>query len=395
MKTTRDQMTDPVGYRAFHPDVPLNYQLNRWLPTMDEAEVWDVAPRIASLADWCEQLAALGQRAERDGRALHASSYYRAAEFFLTDENSERPGLIARYVPLWNEAMADWPIERVDVPFEGGALPTLILRAHGLARDTLVIHGGFDSYKEEFFMAAPAYAAAGFDVVVFDGPGQGQALRRYGLTMSPDWERPVAAVLDHLKVESCTLMGISLGGYLAPRAAAFEPRVKRVIANDVLRDFFAIYMGRGGPGLGDQVEAMLDAGDVAGANQVIDKLAAASANVRWAVAHGQEVSGSHDGYSYLAWLRQLRTEPFAHLIEQDFLLMGATEDHIVPVEQFYAQASDLKNVRSLTAQLFTRADHAQAHCHVGNMPLVTGYVIDWINFRLKAETVRAAHPPTT
>lgn len=392
MKTTRDQMTNPVGYRAFHPDIPLNYQLNRWLPRMDEAEVWEVAPKIVSLADWCEQLTLLGQRAEQDGRALHASSYYRAAEFFLTDSDHERPGLIARYVPLWNEAMADWPIEHVDVPFEGGALPTLILRAQGPVRDTLVIHGGFDSYKEEFFMAAPAYAAAGFNVVVFDGPGQGQALRRYGLTMAPNWERPVAAVLDHLEIENCTLMGFSLGGYLAPRAAAFEPRIKRVIANDVLRDFFAIYMGRGGPGLGDHVEAMLDAGDVAGCNDVIDKLTAASDNIRWAVAHGQEVSGSHDGHSYLTWLRALRTQPFAHLIVQDFLLLGAQEDHIVPLEQFYSQASDLKNVRSLTAQLFTRADHAQAHCHVGNTTMAMDYVINWMNFRLKADTVRAAFP---
>ena len=118
-------------------------------------------------------------------------------------------------------------------------------------------------------------------------------------------------------------------------------------------------------------------------------------SVRWAVAHGQEVSGSHDGYSYLAWLRELRTLPFAHLIEQDFLLMGAREDHIVPIDQFYSQASDLKNVRSLTAQLFTRTDHAQAHCHVGNMPLVTGYVINWINFWLKAESLRAAQQPAT
>lgn len=368
MKTTETQMTNPIGIRAFHPDVPLNYQLNRWLPTMNEAEVWEVAPRIATLADWCRELTLLGQRAEQDGRALHASSYYRAAEFFLTDADPERADLIARYGPLWDEAMSGWPIERINVRFQTGHLPTLVMRARGQARDTLVIHGGFDSYKEEFFMVAPAYAAAGFDVVVFDGPGQGQALRRHGLTMSPDWERPVAAVLDHLEIQSCTLMGFSLGGYLAPRAAAYEPRIKRVIANDVLRDFFAIYMGRGGPGLSAQVEAMLDAGEIAAANQVIAKLTEASENVRWAVAHGEEVSGSHDGYSYLAWLRALRTKPFAHLIKQDFLLMGAKEDHIVPMDQFYSQISDLTNVRSLTAQLFTRADHAQAHCHVGNCP---------------------------
>ena len=391
MKPTNQQITNPIGYRAFHPEMSLNYQLNRWLPTMDEAEVLEVAPRIGSLDDWRQQLTLLARRAEADGRALHASTYYRAAEFFMTDADPERKGNNAKYLALYDEAVKDWPIERRDVPFEGGFLPVLAMRAHGPARDTLVIHGGFDSYKEEFFMAAPDYAAAGFDVVAFDGPGQGQAIRRHGLTMGPDWERPVAAVLDRLKVETCTLMGFSLGGYLALRAAAFEKRVRRVIANDVLWDFFAIYMDRGGPGFGARVQALLEAEDRRAANQVVERLTEGNANARWAVAHGQEVSGAHNGYEYLRWLSHMRTRPFADRIDQDVLLFGAQEDHIVPVDQFYSQIGDLTHVRSLTAQLFTRADNAQAHCHVGNTPLVVDYVIGWMNFQLRAEQVRATH----
>ena len=390
MQPSGQKAAYPLGYRDFHPQVPLNYQLNRWLPTMDEREVLEIAPLIHSLTDWREQMTMLAKRAEAESRALNASTYYRAAEFFMTNADPERRAYIAKYLSLFDEAVRDWPIERLDVPFKNGFLPVLAMKAHGKARDTLVIHGGFDSYKEEFFMAAPAYAEAGFDVVVFDGPGQGQAFRQYGLTMAPEWEEPVSVVLDHLKIQSCTLMGFSLGGYLVSRAAAFEKRVKRAIANDVLRDFFAIYMGRGGPDLGAQVEALLDAGDVERVNQIVAKLAASSANAKWSLDHGQEVSGTKDGYEYCRWLRQMRTKPFAEKIDQDFLLFGAQEDHIVPVAQFYSQATDLTKVRSLTAQLFTRADQAHAHCHVGNTPLVVDFVVNWMNFQLRAEKTRAS-----
>ena len=86
----------------------------------------------------------------------------------------------------------------------------------------------------------------------------------------------------------------------------------------------------------------------------------------------------------------MRTKPFAEKIDQDFLLFGAQEDHIVPVAQFYSQATDLTKVRSLTAQLFTRADQAHAPCHVGNTPLVVDFVVNWMNFQLRAEKTRAS-----
>ncbi|RRD93486.1 alpha/beta fold hydrolase, partial [Bacillus licheniformis] len=70
----------------------------------------------------------------------------------------------------------------------------------------------------------------GFTVYVFEGPGQGGVLRRQGKKFTHEWERPVKAVLDHLGLEEVTIIGASLGGMLAPRAAAFEPRIRRVIA---------------------------------------------------------------------------------------------------------------------------------------------------------------------
>jgi len=66
----------------------------------------------------------------------------------------------------------------------------------------------------------------------FEGPGQGAALEDHGLPMIPEWERPVAAVLDHYRLDDVTIVGESLGGGLVIRAAAFEPRISRVVSMD-------------------------------------------------------------------------------------------------------------------------------------------------------------------
>lgn len=392
MTYSRSDRPYRAGVRKLHPEPAFDYGLNRWLPTMDEVEVTTAATAISSLEDWKREMCRLGELAQTEGRWLHASSYYRAAEFYMTGADPARKHLMNLYLEMFDRAIEGWNAEKHDVPYQTGYLPTLVFRAKGERRDTLTIHGGFDSYKEEFFMVAPQFAEAGFDVIVFDGPGQGQALRQYGLTMTPDWERPVGAVLDYFGVERCTLLGFSLGGYLAPRAAAFESRIERVIANDVLYDFLAVFAKRSGQQVLDRLEKILDTGDVHQADLVLEQAAQGGEVARWTVEHAKEVSGFQTGFEVLTWLRQIRTQPFAERIEQDFLLLGAQEDHIVPIEQFYRQIESLTKVRSLTAQLFTRADHAHTHCHVSNTALVVDFIVSWINFQLRAEAGRTHLP---
>jgi pimeloyl-ACP methyl ester carboxylesterase len=84
-----------------------------------------------------------------------------------------------------------------------------------------------------------AIARQGYQVIAFEGPGQGGALEASGLPLTRDWQLPIGAVLDHFGLEQVTLLGISLGGGLAIRAAAGEPRIARVICDDILTDFLA------------------------------------------------------------------------------------------------------------------------------------------------------------
>ncbi|RMF20610.1 MAG: alpha/beta fold hydrolase, partial [Deltaproteobacteria bacterium] len=216
-----------------HDDVSLDFQLNR-LVTLgggDLEEVRAVASRIDSLDDWKREFLALADQALGEGRKEHAAAYLRAAEFFMAPGDPDKMEAYDRQAALFREIVAEdleaGRLQETRVAYEGGYLPAWHLRLpEGQAsRGTIVVHGGFDSYAEELFSLVAHVPARGYEAILFEGPGQGAVIRKQGIAFTTQWERPVAAVLDHFGLSDVTLVGISLGGYLATRAAAFEPRV--------------------------------------------------------------------------------------------------------------------------------------------------------------------------
>jgi dipeptidyl aminopeptidase/acylaminoacyl peptidase len=169
-------------------------------------------------------------------------------------------------------------IERIHVPYEGGVtLDGYIVRPDntGARRPTVLFLGGADSWAEELvFLGGNQFPRRGMNVVVVDTPGRGSSLRFKKIYSRPDYEVPAGAVLDYLATRSDVDMtrvgvaGVSLGGYYAPRVAAFEPRVKAVAAWcgtwSILSDFYEWY-----PPLQQQLQWLLGAQDDADAR---DKL---------------------------------------------------------------------------------------------------------------------------
>ena len=107
------------------------------------------------------------------------------------------------------------------------------------------MHTGYDGTQEELRAHAMAATARGLNCLTFEGPGQGAVIREQGLGFRPDWEAVVTPVVDYVlglptvDPERIALLGISFGGYLAPRAAAFEHRLAACIANGGVFDFMA------------------------------------------------------------------------------------------------------------------------------------------------------------
>lgn len=373
----------PTEYFALHVDESLNYALNRWLPYWQASEVRDIAQRISGYEEWKPQMLAAAQKAEQEGRAENAAYFYRAAEFFMSWSDPDRHGAYTAFLKLFNQSISDISHERHDVPYKDGFLPAITLKAQGKARGTIVIHGGFDSSIEEFFHIAEFLSHQGHDVILFDGPGQGGALSVHKLTMTPHWEEPVAAVLDHFNVSDCTLLGISLGGYLALRAAAYEPRIKRVVACDVMEDFHDCMMSR----LPEKARATVERLNSWGASGLVNFLfyraGRKSEFTKWGLQQALTVSGTRSAYEMLGWIRQLNTRSFSDRITQDVLIMAGAEDHLVPHHQLGRQVDLLTNTRSLTTRIYTRAEQAHNHCQVGNLQLMIDEFAQWVDSRTK------------
>lgn len=371
-----------IGLHALHADATIDYQLNRWRPGARLADLESAAARIVVPTDCTPVMLELAAQADAEQRDLHAATCYRAAEFFAPFDDPRKTRAYDAYRQRIDPLLDALGARRLAVPFAGAKLPVLHFAARGRRRDTLVIHGGFDSYMEEFAWWAEDFTPLGLDVVLFEGPGQGAALRREGLTMSPDWRAPVAAVLDALQIDSCALFGLSLGGCLALRAAADEPRVRRVVLVNVLDDFLDCFLARAPAAVARQVRDWLERGERARLEAMVAGLAG-DPGVAWALGHGRVVSGTRDGADFLDWLRRMATHDVSGRVRQPCLLTAGTRDHIVPLEQFHRQAQALHGC-PLSARLFSEAEHAGAHCQIDNPRLMLDVVGRWLRETMPA-----------
>jgi 2,6-dihydroxypseudooxynicotine hydrolase len=123
----------------------------------------------------------------------------------------------------------------VAIPYEGKRLYGNLRKPAGAGKPPLVVMCmGLDSTKEEMDANESPFLARGMATLAFDGPGQGEA--EYDFAIRGDYEVAVKAVLDYagsrsdLDTTRIGIWGVSLGGYYAPRAAAFDKRIKACIA---------------------------------------------------------------------------------------------------------------------------------------------------------------------
>ncbi|MCK9590401.1 MAG: alpha/beta hydrolase [Methanoregula sp.] len=367
----------PVGYHALHPVKIINFQLNRWY-SLGYARLEDVkwaGSQIRTFEDWKGVMTGLAEKAVSDKRWINAAFYYRAAEFFTLPADPDKEVLYDRFTDLfYNKAFVGEPIERQAVPYKRTHIPALhIPSTRTPEKGTIVIHGGFDSFIEEWYSCATFFAAQGYDIIMFEGPGQGAALKKYGLPLIHEWENPVKAVLDYFRLDDVTLLGISMGGWMCFRAAAFEPRISRVIASSIAFDYLQI------PPLPIQVLARF----LLRFPGLMDELAGlkmkASYQERWGINNLMYITKIPSPVEASDVLLRFNEENLhSELVKQDVLILTGAEDHFIPLKMHYKQVNALKNARSLTARIFTREEQAQNHCQVGNIGLALDVMLKWI-----------------
>jgi 2,6-dihydroxypseudooxynicotine hydrolase len=251
-------------------DKRVEIAIHNWAPRFVSAGVplvdfEEVTAGVQRWDDWCAAWSrrgadheALGREALSQGYQLtaaghyvHAALCYHFGKFMFVHAIDEMRRAHAKVVECRNIALPlqEPPGERVAIPYAGTALYGFLRKPPGAQRSPVVILcAGLDSTKEEFDVYEEILLTRGMATLAFDGPGQGEA--EYELPIRGDFEVPVKSVVDFVETRQdldalrIGIVGISLGGYYAPRAAAFEKRIKACVTLSGPYSWLEIFEGR-------------------------------------------------------------------------------------------------------------------------------------------------------
>ncbi len=371
----------PVVTTRFHRQSFFDYQIVRAM-AQGHARAEDLhaaAARAKTPADMVEAFTAQANAAADQARWDNAAFYMRIAEFFCPRGSPAQLQAYRTFLDWFDRGFADLSITRHDVSYGDGSLPALHLRGSTPVKGRVVVFGGFDSLIEEFVSIWAAIADAGYEVVAFDGPGQGGARALHGLPFSHDWEGPVGAVLDHFGFDDVTLVGISMGGYWAIRAAAFEPRVRRVVAWPPVYD----WLHQLPRWIRPCVRAMVRWRSMM--NLAIRLKMWLAPIMRHAIAQalylqGLDLDRGDPPMAAVDWLLGMNEDHLSSArVTADVLLLGGARDGFQPVGLLHAQAAALTSARSVTTRIFTEDEHAAGHVQMSNLGLAIDEVIAWLD----------------
>ncbi len=372
------------GTYAFNSDANFNFQLNRVVMWGhgDPDEIRSVSGSITDSASWVRALASLAEKAEADGRTQAQIGYLRMSEFFMYDSDPAKVKTYRKakelFYQYYDAELKEHGIEIAEVPYGSGNLPVMHCSGAGKTRGRILLHGGNDSYIEEFYDALRYLQDNGYDVYLFEGPGQGGVLREQNMKFDPAWEKPVKAILDYFELTDVTIIGASLGGYLAPRAAAFEKRITKVIGWSIFPDFFDILLADDPALLRVVMDKMYKHGRAGIFNKLYKKMMEKSELVKWNLLHGMYAYDAPDPVGYVEKIRQFTLKGIGDRITQDVLILAGRNDHMIVPSLFHEEYDLLTNTRSLALQIYTDQDDAGSHCNMGNMKLALDTMISWM-----------------
>ena len=349
--------------------------------------------------DLSEHVLAQAEASRRAGRFvsarsayLRASNYFRAAYTFLVGKP-----VSARLVEAYRRhrtafeaaaALMGPPAEWVSIPCGGTTLHGYCFRAadDSVPRPTLIINGGYDSTAEEaYFFSGRAAVERGYTCITFDGPGQGAALIEHGQVFRPDWESVVTPIIDYALTRAdvdgrkVALMGISFGGYLAPRAASGDGRLAACIADPGELSLFEEFKSR--------LPAFF-ARALSDGNAVVLRLLDFLLRRRlrhptagWGLRRGMWVHGVESPLDYI-------------LLTRDYSLEGRVDRIGCPTLICRADADDIGvTARALYEKLtcekayieFAASEGAGDHCEAGARSLFNQRAFDWLDTVLDRE----------
>jgi hypothetical protein len=368
----------------------------------DIGEVLDTASRVHAddeyswTREWfatAERVRAMAETGEKKGHPLgagaaflRASAYYRAALHRHPDPAApEIRQMAEKEVASYRRAIAllSLPAQVVRIPYEGTTLPGYFYRPalQGKKAPLLIVHQGRDAWAEDDTYIAQEALARGWNCLLVDGPGMGQTLRLQGLPFRPDWEKVITPVVDFAITQSgvdtgrIALMGISMGGALVPRAAAFEKRLKLLIVNPGVYEWSRVVTGfisERFPQATDMPEK-----DPAAFNALMNIVIEQNPFMRWGMRDTMWKHGCSTPAQLMVEMKKYTNRGFAERITAKTLVIDGEAEE-------FGQAKELYDALRCPKEylLFTARETAQLHVQTGATAVSNQHVFDWLEDNL-------------
>jgi alpha-beta hydrolase superfamily lysophospholipase len=350
------------------------------------AEIDEVIQRLHERSKepqaWWEEWTAMGARMERaaekaaaESRQATAGNYYlRAAMYYYTGERMVEPGekkldIYRKSLRCAHEGLKrrHKNIEIIDVPYENSALPAYFMKSPAASgpAPTVVLFDGLDNCKEmSVLFAGIELAFRGFHTLAIDGPGQGEALRLRNIFSRYDYEAAGTAAYEYVAgrkdvdAKRVAIMAYSLGGYYAPRAAAFEKRYAACVAWGALFDYHDTWVKR----------------RLAMKSAPANSMAASHVQLPW-------VLGVPDMDAAMEKVKKYTLAGVAERIQCPTLICHGERDRLssaAVAQQIY----NAVGAKDKTLKIFTAEEGGVEHCQVDNRQVGTDYIADWLAARL-------------
>jgi dipeptidyl aminopeptidase/acylaminoacyl peptidase len=302
-----------------------------------------------------------------------ASAYYHVGERFLQPKSKEGLDAYARGVQCLKDAaktMKRPRLEYVEIPYDDTGLPAIYVHAEPANRDgkvpAVVFFDGLDITKEiQYFKGVRDLAARGIACLIVDGPGNGEAIRFRNLYLRHDTEHYATPAYEYLASrpevdpKRIGVMAISLGGYYAPRAAAFEPRYACCIAWGAQWDYQKIWR--------DRFDLL--------ARAETPSLSVASQHIAWVLnARSQE--------DVLERLAPFKLDGVVQKIACPFLMLHGEGDEQIALSEAQ-KCFDAVGSKNKVMKVFTREEGGYHHCQIDNQSICAAYMWDWLEQVLK------------
>ncbi len=362
-----------TGYRIKEGDDESWYR--EWLKTAQSTE------KIA------EKSLTNGHNVSAREAYLRASNYYRVAEFFI-HQDAKDPRILelsSKSSKCFQKAgeLFELEFEFLEIPYENTTLPAYFIKTDNSPKPkpTIIIHPGLDGTGEELYFGGGAAAKRrGYNCLLFEGPGQGRVIREMDIKFRPDWEAVVTPIVDYLVTrddvdpDRIALYGLSFGGYLAPRAAAFEHRIHACIANGGIYDFLEPQLAKMQMSREQGLNWIVN--NPEDVDQTIYDLMKTDAEIRWSIQDSLWKFGADTPHELFLKGFEYNLDDCVKKIRCPMLVIDSEK------EQFFAgQPQKLYDALQSPKKfmLFTVEESAEEHCQAGATSLSNQKIYDWLD----------------